>query len=73
MTADLEGWAPLPLRRPTAPPPADAVDALLGWAAAAGVWFEPIEIAVAPDGNRTVRAWFDPAGGAPSLSRRARR
>lgn len=60
---DAASWAPLPLRAAPAVP--DAVPALLAWAAAAGVWFEPIEIAVAPDGNRTVRARVDLPAGAP--------
>lgn len=51
---DPSTWTPLPVRSARAP--AGALDALLAWAAAAGAWFEPIELAVAADGNRTVRA-----------------
>lgn len=63
MFAELEGWAPLP--GVTAPPVAGAVDALLAWAAAAGAWFEPIAIAVAPDGNRGVMTRRAVAAGEP--------
>ncbi|MBL8625973.1 MAG: SET domain-containing protein [Myxococcales bacterium] len=63
MTAELEGWAPLPVE--TAPPLAGAVDALLAWAAQQGAWFEPIAIAVAPDGNRGVVTRRAVAAGEP--------
>ena len=51
---DAASWSPLPVRSAVAP--ADAVPALLAWAAREGAWFEPIELAVAADGNRTVHA-----------------
>lgn len=63
MTAELEGWTPLPVE--TAPPLAGAVDALLAWAAAEGAWFEPIAIAEAADGNRGVVTRRAVAAGAP--------
>lgn len=63
MTAELEGWVPLPVA--TAPPLAGAVDALLAWAAAEGAWFEPIAIAEATDGNRGVVTRRAVAAGEP--------
>lgn len=58
---DAATWTPLPLT--TAPPVAGAVDALVAWAAAAGAWFEPVTIAVAADGNRSMVARRDVAAG----------
>ncbi len=62
---DVATWAPLP--SPANPPAASqgALDALLAWAASSGARFEPIEIRVAADGNRSVYARRTIAAGEP--------
>ncbi|HVV85198.1 MAG TPA: SET domain-containing protein, partial [Kofleriaceae bacterium] len=63
---DAEGWEPLPVRAAT--PPADAVAALLAWAAREGARFDAIELVVGADGNRTVHARRALAAGEPIVT-----